>query len=383
MFVLPDYENSIVNLMSSIAKSYGVRLKYKPLEILDLRKLKGAKNVVLLVIDGLGVEFVKKNSGKGSVFVRNRIGEITSVFPSTTMSAITTFLTGSAPQEHGLAGWFMNLKELGGVGVVLKWEMRNKSKIKIEVNKFFKQKPFLEKIRVNSYCVAPKEIIRGEFNKRFTKRAKKLGYNSLKGMFYQLGKVIRKRGRKFVYAYWPGLDGLGHEHGMESRKVKKHFKEIERELEKFVRRMKGRNMVLLVTGDHGLIDVGKEKRINLNKHKEFMDCLSCAVCGEARVGFCYVRPGKVKEFESYVKRKLGKYCEMFKSEELVRKGYFGKVPGKEHEKLKERIGDYTLIAKENYALKDFLLGEKVKFNKASHGGVSKEEMGVPLVVVEG
>jgi hypothetical protein len=37
--------------------------------------------------------------------------------------------------------------------------------------------------------------------------------------------------------------------------------------------------------------------------------------------------------------------------------------------------------RENYIIKDFVLGEKERFHIGNHGGVSKEEMFVPLIVI--
>jgi len=69
--------------------------------------------------------------------------------------------------------------------------------------------------------------------------------------------------------------------------------------------------------------------------------------------------------------------EMFKSEELIKKHFYGL--GVPNPKLADRIGDYVLIMKENYMLKDDI-EKKKKFHKADHGGVSREEMLVPLIV---
>ncbi len=110
---LPNYKDgSIVNLMSSIAQSFGGKTLYRPLKLLAPKELKNSKNVVLIVIDGLGFEYFRKRKS----FLKNYlVGPITSVFLPTTVSAITTFLTGVAPQQHAFTGWFMFLKEAGMV----------------------------------------------------------------------------------------------------------------------------------------------------------------------------------------------------------------------------------------------------------------------------
>jgi len=59
--ILPNYKDgSIVNLMSSLEKALGGRPQYKPLKGLDINMLKKSKNVLLIVIDGLGYNFLMK-----------------------------------------------------------------------------------------------------------------------------------------------------------------------------------------------------------------------------------------------------------------------------------------------------------------------------------
>ena len=55
---------------------------------------------------------------------------------------------------------------------------------------------------------------------------------------------------------------------------------------------------------------------------------------------------------------------------------------KPNPKLKDRIGDYVLIMKEGHIIKDSLMGRKESYHIGNHGGVSKEEMFVPLIVVK-
>src|SRR3989344_5694865 len=118
---LPNYnDGSIINLMSSVGSALGKKSNYKPLKLLPSSTLKKSKNIVIMLLDGLGYEFLRKY-GKGSVFNRHLKGKMTSVFPSATSAAIPVFFTGLSPQEHGIPGWYAFLKELGTVAIPLKY----------------------------------------------------------------------------------------------------------------------------------------------------------------------------------------------------------------------------------------------------------------------
>ncbi len=134
---------------------------------------------------------------------------------------------------------------------------------------------------------------------------------------------------------------------------------------------------MIITADHGLIDTTERKVVWLEKHPKLKECLTLPLCGEPRVVYCYVRPSETRQFEDYVKTRLNKACWLYKSEDLMRRNYFGLF--KPNPKLGERIGDYILIMKDNYIFKDCLLGKKASFNRGNHGGISEEEMKVPLI----
>src|SRR3989344_9707031 len=108
----PDYENSTLNLVASIQYYLGKKPKYKPLKNIDLSKIKDSRNIIFLVIDGLGYEFLMKY-GQGTILNKNIKGKITSTFPTSTSAAMTALSTGLSPQEIGMSGWYMYLKEFG------------------------------------------------------------------------------------------------------------------------------------------------------------------------------------------------------------------------------------------------------------------------------
>jgi len=136
--------------MSSIIKGLGGKPLYKELEYLSSKEVSSYKNVILLVIDGLGYEYLTKT--KNSVLKNNLKYRITSSFPPTTATCITAFNTGVAPQQHGVSGWFMYLKELGIVVTTFKTRPRaytNKNKLQaegIDWNKIFTEDTIFNKM---------------------------------------------------------------------------------------------------------------------------------------------------------------------------------------------------------------------------------------------
>ena len=100
--VFPDYTNSSINMISSIKKSFGYTTKYNSLEALD--KLLPKKHVGILLLDGMGMNILKKLP-EDSFLRRHLLCEIISTYPSTTVAATTSILTGKTPSETGWIGW--------------------------------------------------------------------------------------------------------------------------------------------------------------------------------------------------------------------------------------------------------------------------------------
>ena len=68
---------------------------YPPLALLPAADLSPARKIVLLVVDGLGYDYLRRQLPDGALS-RHLRGRMDSVFPTTTAAAITTLLTGVA-----------------------------------------------------------------------------------------------------------------------------------------------------------------------------------------------------------------------------------------------------------------------------------------------
>jgi len=381
---LPDYQGgSIVNLMASIIRGRGGDSSYPPLRLLPAEEIASITNVVLLVVDGLGFKYLTERLPRGTLG-RNLRGSITSVFPSTTAAAITSFLTGDAPQQHAVTGWHTYLRELGCVMTVLPGHPRyggvSYRKANLDPEKLFGHVPLSSRIRTRSTIVSPAHIAHSDFNSAHRGNAELRGFETLPEMFRQAVRAIRaSREPKYLYLYWPRLDSIGHEKGMKSEAALTHLREIELALTDFLVAIGRTDTVLLVTADHGQIDTVESDRIDLADHPELARCLALPLCGEPRAAFCYVRPSRVEQFECYWREVLAEQADLVPSQELVTRGLFG--VGDPHPRLDERIGDYTLLMRKNRVIREWLPNEKRYSQIGVHGGLSTTELQVPLCVL--
>src|SRR3989344_3018619 len=190
-FYLPNYKDgSILNLMSSIGDSFGWKSRYKPLKILSPNGLKDSKNIVLIVVDGLGYEYLVKE-GKNSILYNNLRGKMTSVFPTATTAAIPSLITGNAPIEHEMVSWFSFLKEFGCVTIPLMYKTRiKKPRINLEkiekIDNIFNLNPLSSKINVNPYIITKEENVDSEFSKASGGNAKRIGYKNISKYFLEI-----------------------------------------------------------------------------------------------------------------------------------------------------------------------------------------------------
>ena len=380
----PDYGGaSIVNLMASvIAGLGGERSLYPPLRCLNPETVAAHRNLLLLVIDGLGYRYLDE-AGSGTWLQEQEPRRLTSVFPSTTAAAITSFLTGDAPQQHALTGWHMYFRELGAVLAVLPGEPRyggvGLRQAGIEPASLFQHRTLFDRIPVESFVVAPRFLADSDFNLAHRGPAQILDFETFADSLSGIGRLVRSgRGRHCIYAYWSKLDHLCHVHGVGSQNVRDHLWELDGMLADFVDRLRGTDTLVLITADHGMLDIDEAAILDLDAHPSLSDTLMLPLCGERRAAYAYPWPDRAREFVTRMGDAFGDRVEVHESRELVERGVFGLGPP--HPRLLERIGVYTLLPRANFVVTDRLLGEGAFDQIGVHGGASEEEMYVPLVV---
>ena len=147
----PDYEKSLVNFSATILKEFGISSEYSTLSRIDkLLKEEEYKNIVVLLYDGLGSKIIEKHLDKNSFLVKNKMFDITSTVPSTTMAATTSILSGKTPYEHGWIGWNMYFKDLDKTITIARNKIKNSDEeLDFKVTqKFLKYESIFDKFTV-------------------------------------------------------------------------------------------------------------------------------------------------------------------------------------------------------------------------------------------
>lgn len=380
---LPDYYGgSLVNLIASITTACGGDARHPFLTALPPDTLAEARNIVFFLVDGLGYNYLA-DVGRGGALHDHLEGTLTSVFPSTTASAITTSFTGLTPQQHGMTGWFSWFPEVDVLAAPLPFRRRGDDKplgdLGIAPQRLFDARPLFDDLAVRTFVVTQRRIVDSEYSRHFGGRAARHAYDDLAGLVSAVEGVVRSGPeRKYVYAYYPELDAVAHKYGIASRQAATRLTAIDAAFADSLRRLSGTNTVLVVSADHGFIDTPARQALVMGNFPALAELLRQPLSGEPRAAFCHVRAGQTERFIELARELLGERADVRPSAALIAEGWFG--PGDPHPRLRDRVGDVALVMRGRYTIKDHLPGEKRHVLIGNHGGVTEDEMLIPLVV---
>lgn len=383
---VPDYcGGSIVNLLASIIHAFGGKSPHPGLKNLTPRTFEGVRKVVYLVVDGVGFNQLARfvNSGRGRhFFARQPCQRITTVFPTTTAAAVTSFSTGGTPAEHGVLGWHVHLHDLGLVSAILPGITRTGTAMvpsDFNLKRYLKLTSYLSPLRCHKRLLSFGNLAESRYSRAGTLWNRRGAFTTLQGMERQVSRFAKEPGQGLAYVYWPKYDTLCHKEGCHARKTMRHLEEIDLSLARLVRLLDGTRTLLFVTADHGIVEVPPKKRIDLSKVPGLLSCLAVLPSGDAREVSCFVRPRHVERFTELVQKHLSRACVCVKGEDILGSGLLG--PGQPHPSLESRVGDFVLLARDDYAFVASLPHAAANFHKGNHGGLSRDEVFVPLYAI--
>lgn len=356
----PDYGKCITGIPNSILKYYGAETVGGTLPELDKYLDREYKNVVVLLVDGMGSSIMYKTLEWKSTLQRHVITNCDSVFLSSTVPATTSVITGLQPCEHAWLGWDNYYKDIDKNVSVFLNRIQNTDEPAAEYNVPWTYTPYKSVVdRLNDIGVAA--YVSSPFVEP--------NPDTLVKVLNRVDRLCRQPGRRFIYAYWVQPDDVLHEYGCGSEEAKKVTRDIEKKIRKFAEKME--DTLLIVTADHGMIDT---KISDPDDHPEIMECLERYPSLEPRVANFFVKKGRKRDFVREFRKVYGEHFMLLTRKEVIERRLFGTKA--EHPKFRDMLGDYLAIATDDMSLKI----DKGETWKAMHGGISSEEVKVPVIV---
>jgi hypothetical protein len=362
--VLPDYGGAC---LSGVVP--GLLHRAKQLPAWMPRVVEDAQQVVLLVLDGLGWTQLQERPGLAPTLAGMEGGPIATVVPTTTATALTSLVTGRPPAEHGVVGYRVRVDGPTGEEVlnILRWRTHESGDGRPFVD------PSLFQTAVAFDGTDPPVVSRAEFaSTGFTEAmfrdGRFVGWRMPSILVVEVRRLLAA-GEPFVYAYYDGVDKTAHEYGLGE-----HYEAEVAAADRLVGDLIDvlpPGACLVVTADHGQVDVGKQ----LVRVAQPVMNGARLLSGEGRFRWIHVRPGAIKDVAAAAEEAHGETAWIVTCDQMIDEGWFG---GPLSLDVRRRLGDVALVAKEPVAFLD--PGDTGDATLVSrHGSLTPDEVWVPLL----
>ncbi|HEV2249518.1 MAG TPA: alkaline phosphatase family protein [Candidatus Limnocylindria bacterium] len=399
----PDYDGGgLVNVASTVLELCGARSAAdpRPLRGIEPALLEGVRNVVLVLCDGLGSDQLQRLAKAGDVPFLSRILDraaahdaaqlidASTIFPSTTAAAITTLQTARTPQEHGNIAYFLWLEEFGVVAQMLRWGPAAQKRGSffddraLDPRSYAKVPSIHRAIRDHggrSYIVEP-EIFRTEAMTRMHgAEATYVGYLLPSTMGVRVRQLLDGRAEDdspmYIYAYWSGVDTVAHWYGPRGPEHAVEAALFDRDLERALGDRPSGDTLVIVTADHGHASVDPERLIDLEADVELRALLRNPIAGEPRVVFLHT--DHAAEVRAYLEHTYPGTFFLIDREEAIAAGLFGRG---DPALVRARVGEVLALIGDDRGASVVRVDGQVVRHRGSHGGMTADEMRIPVLL---
>ena len=364
----PNYDHSILGIPNSFLNYYGAKSYHNTLTILDNKLKNNYKNVIMIILDGMGVDMMQHNLSCFSFLRRHIKSKLTSVFPSTTVAATAAYYSGLSPIEHGRLGWAPYFKDLDRV-------------VEIFPNTDFYtgellQEKVMDRMPYTHIC---DKIGQANQNVRTTiilpSRLDPNGPADFGAFCTKVKQQTLQEGSQFILAYWADPDHTSHKYGPYSENVKEVLKDLNARVKNLCADLK--DSLVVISADHGHIE---NEDVFLNEYPDLMDCLALPLSLDMRTQAVFLKPDKEKEFVSLFNKYLAKDFLLMKTEDALKMNLFGS--GTPHPLARGFLGDYLIMSKNKKSLVQRFPNDPYVIMKGAHSSLTNKEMLVPLILIE-
>ena len=379
----PDRLNvvDLANALASIGGAPNVPCSPGVSAIVDL--IGPADHVVVVMVDGLGLNVVDEEHG-ADFLAAHVAAELTTVFPSSTPTVLTSYATGLWPSSHGVPSWHLYLDEIDDIATIIHYTRRGDDKdlgsLGLTPEQAYPAPTTTARMAWPSFGIVPEEILETPYATYSRGHSPGYGY---KGLEDAAGAVLKRlgesRGPTFTHLYIPHVDAASHEYGIGHDVTKQAIAAVDGLLSQIAALLPP-NAAIVVSSDHGLLDMDAAAH-EIEPDDDLVGYLEHEPWGTAPSVMLQVREDRSAEFEPRFRDRFGDDFYLLTADEVLDLELMG--PGPVSPVTKRRIGNYLALSTGapaiyyNYPQ----TGEDVPPKVANHGGLTPDEMMVPLIVV--
>jgi hypothetical protein len=327
---------TLADVLPSVAAALGV-----PVRGTAVLPLEPARSAVVVLVDGLGAQLLARRGGHAP-FLRGLgdaagRGGLACGFPSTTATSMGTIGTGRPPGTHGLVGLDVLDPTRDVVFSELAWDPDVDPRRWQPGSTLFEE---VSALGVDVVRIGPAYFEGSGLTEAALRGGRFVAAGRLEERVDAAVAAVRAPGGSpvLVYLYWGELDKTGHVHGCESWEWGEELSAVDGELARLARLLPPDTQVV-VTADHGMVDVPFSRRLDLADEPELAAGVR-HLGGEARALHLYCDPGAADRVLATWRDRLGAGFELVTREEAVAGGWFGTVAPS----VLPRIGDVVAAA---------------------------------------
>lgn len=366
--------NSICDVLPSAAALLGVPGAD---DTLDLWASVGAVDrVAVVLVDGMGWHLLPELAGDAPLLASvsagdmGRLRQLSCTFPSTTPTSLVSLGTGAQPGEHGILGFTLNIPGTDRVLSHIRWRDEPPPEQWQPVPTWFER---TARAGVGARAVLPEWFIGSGLTEAAYRGAHFVPVRS--GDDYAQRMIDELHAAPgLVYGYTADLDTAAHLFGVGSVEWHEAAARVDALLSRLVESIPP-GAALLVTADHGGLNVPPDARIDLDADPRLRAGIR-VVAGEPRVRYLHTQPGAAADVLAVWREILAGRTDVLARDEAVASGLFGPMDPRNL----ARIGDIVVVCTGDSAVlaTDHEPPETARL-VGFHGAGTPAEMAIPLI----
>ncbi len=361
------------------------------------------KNVVCLFIDALGWRFIASRLTQHpflETIVRRGVAtKLTSQFPSTTAVHMTAFHTGLTPARSGIFEWRYHEPALGEMICPLPFSLSGDrtrgtlAALGIDPASLYPPATFYQRLAcagVQSTAFIPEGYWDSPFSKHMTQGATRRPVKTLaEGLTNAVLQLQATALPQYINLYHPDIDTLCHRYGPNAPQVAAQIDVVLSTLERCLLdpNLPKDDTLLLITADHGQVEVSPERTFYLNLDPRLLalpemlqttpDGRPLVPGGSPRDLFLYVKPARLDDAAALLTPVLKGIADVIKVQDLVEEGFFGDT--QVCDAFRARIANLVILPYKHEAVWWYEEGRFANTFYGHHGGLTADEMEIPLL----